>query len=296
MYRYMTTDADASFRKSLLPLALSGVSFGLGCASKWIVVYAGAGLAVIYVIRLIMLSRHYSENEYSGFGRYLVKTLLFSALFFGIIPVLIYCMSYIPYGLAADMTIGGGMLWNRDFYKIIWDNQVSMLSYHGLLVAEHPYSSSWWQWILNSRPILYVNDYRGDYRSSFAAFGNPIIWWGGFLAMIAMAVRVVKFRDGKALFILLGYLTQLLPWVAISRLVFIYHYFPSTLFLVLAMAHVINTIVDRGQGKHMQIVYGYTASSGIMFAMFYPAITGIFVPHWYFASFARWLPLGMWPY
>ena len=32
---------------SLLPMALGGVAFGLGCASKWTGIYAGAGLALL---------------------------------------------------------------------------------------------------------------------------------------------------------------------------------------------------------------------------------------------------------
>ena len=295
MYRYITADADAPFKKSLAPLALSGVFFGFGCASKWIVPYAGVGLAVIYTIHLALLSIRYSENGRSGFGRYLRKTLLFSVLFFGVIPIVIYCLSYIPYGLARDMTLSGGMLWDGEFYKIIWENQVSMLSYHGRLEATHPYSSWWYQWIVNGRPILYYNSYHGSMRSSFAAFGNPVVWWGGFIAMIAMAIRMVKRRDGAALFIVIGFLSQLLPWVAVSRIVFIYHYFPSTLFLVMALAHVFNTILERGQGRFKQAVYGYTASAGLLFFMFYPALTGVYAPTWYFRYLLRWIPQA-WPF
>ena len=43
-------------------------------------------------------------------------------------------------------------------------------------------------------------------------------------------------RDRTALFILVGYLAQLLPWVFVTRVVFEYHYFPSSVFLVLALA------------------------------------------------------------
>ena len=113
MYRHITTDPDAPFKRSLAPLALSGVSFGLGCASKWIVPYAGVGLAIIYAIRLVMLAKHYNENEKTGFGLYLIKTLLFSALFFIVTPLIIYCLSYIPYGLARNMTIRDGMLLDK---------------------------------------------------------------------------------------------------------------------------------------------------------------------------------------
>ena len=297
MYRHITTDPDAPFRKSLAPLALSGISFGLGCASKWIVPYAGIGLAVIYVIRLVMLAKYYDEKGRVDFGGYLAKTLLFSMLFFVIAPIIIYFLSYIPYGLARDMTLSGGMLWDREYYKIIWDNQAYMLKYHGELVlnSEHPYSSRWYQWVVNGRPILYYRSYDGDLKSAFAAFGNPVVWWGGFVAMIAMAVRLVRRRDGKSLFILIGYLSQLLPWVAISRIVFAYHYFPSTLFLVMALAHVFNTMLERKQGTYKLAVYGFTASAGALFAMFYPSLTGVYAPIWYFSIILRWIP-GAWPF
>ena len=295
MYRHITTQTSAPFRKSLVPLALSGVAFGAGCASKWTVVYAGLGLAAIYAIRLVLLAKHYKEEKQPGFRAYLTKTLLFSVLFFGVIPVVIYCLSYIPYGLAKNMTIGGGMFWDSRFYDIIWKNQISMLSYHGNLSSEHPYSSQWWQWILDARPILYVNSYNNGMRSTFGAFGNPVVWWGGFGAMAVMAIRMVNHRDGKALFILVGYLSQLIPWIPITRVVFVYHYFPSTLFLVLALSHVFDTILERAQSRSKHAVYGYTAATGFVFTMFYPALTGISAPTWYFANFLRWIPAA-WPF
>ena len=294
MYRYITTDADAPFKKSLPPLALSGIFFGIGCASKWIVAYAGIGLAAIYIIRLVQLSMIYKENDRTGFGLYLTKTLLFSVLFFGVVPVVVYCLSYIPYGLARDMTVSGGMLWNKEFYTIIWDNQTSMFSYHSKLTEGHPYSATPLQWLLDARPILYVNNSRGNLRASFAAFGNPVVWWGGFMAIVAMAVRAVIKRDGKSLFIVIGYLSQFAPWLIITRVVFIYHYFPSTLFLVLALAHVLNTILEAERGRFKMAVYGFTAATGAVFVMFYPALSGIYTPRWYFSSFLKWIP-GTWP-
>jgi dolichyl-phosphate-mannose--protein O-mannosyl transferase len=294
MYRYITTAADAPFRKHIPPLALSGLFFGIGCASKWIVIYSGVGLAALYIIRLVMAAKQFDRYSIPGFRKLLVKTLSWSVLFFVIIPVAIYCLSYIPYGLAQGMEIGEGMLTNKDFYKIIWDNQKSMLSYHGKLIAEHPYSSWWYQWIVDGRPILYYNQYEGTVRSTFSAFGNPVIWWGGFVAMVVMVLRLVRQRDGKALFILIGYLSQLLPWVFISRIVFVYHYFPSTLFLVLAIAHLFNTILESKHSWRKASVYAYTAASGVVFGMFYPALTGVWTPQWYFKYLLRWIP-GAWP-
>jgi dolichyl-phosphate-mannose--protein O-mannosyl transferase len=294
MYRHITTDTDAPFRKSLAPLALSGIFFGLSFASKWIGFYAGAGLLVIYTIRLVQLGLHYKSNEKTGFGLYLTKTLLFSMLFFVIIPVIVYYLTYIPYGLARGMSLHRGMLWDPEFFRLVWGNQVSMFNYHSELVAVHPFSSEWWQWIFNIRPILYVNNALGDARSKYAAFGNPVVWWGGLLAMITMAVRVFTHRDGKALFILIGYLSQLLPWVAVTRIVFAYHYFPSTLFLVLALAHIFNSIVEHRERTGFKVVIAYTSVTAAVFAMFFPALSGLYMPGWYYSNFVRWFET--WPF
>jgi len=296
MYRYITTDVDAPFRKSLLPLALSGLFFGLGFAVKWVGFYAGAGLLVIYIIRLCMLWGHYRAAGMVGFGVYLIKTLLFSFLFFIVIPVLIYYISYIPYGTARGMEAGIGILWNPDFFKLVWSNQEYMLTYHSKIVvsATHPFSSFWWQWILNIRPILYVYGVSGELRATFGAFGNPVVWWGGVLAMIMMAVRIFAYRDGKALFILIGYLAQLLPWIAVTRIVFIYHYFPSTLFIILAFAHMFNTIIERRKFSGTKVVYGYTAVTAVVFAIFFPMMSGMYLPNWYYSSFLKWFQT--WPF
>jgi dolichyl-phosphate-mannose-protein mannosyltransferase len=297
MYRYIAKDPDSPFLKRLLPLMLSGLFFGIGCASKWVVVYAGIGLAVLYIIHLILTGRYYLENEMQGYCRFLIKTLLFSVLFFAIIPAIIYCLSYIPYGLSQGMTLGGGMLWDPEYYRIIWENQVFMFSYHSKLIATHSYSSWWWQWILDARPILYFSSTAmgGGLKSAFAAFGNPIVWWGGFMAIIAMAYQTVKNRDGKAFFILIGYLSQIVPWLFITRIVFVYHYFPSTLFLAVALAHVLNTIWERAQGRYKHAVFCFTGLAVFLFIMFYPVLSGMAVPQVYTRYILRWIP-PMWPF
>lgn len=295
MYRYITQPPETRFSKTLLPLAMSGLFFGIGCASKWVVAYAGAGLAIIYFVHLVLNIMYFRNEELPGLGKYVIKTLLFSVLFYVIVPVVIYCASYIPNGIIQGMSIREGMLWSPEFYKSIWDNQVHMFTYHSGLEATHSYQSVWWQWITDARPILYYRSYPADgMKSAISAFGNPVVWWGGFLAIIAMAVQMIKNRDSRAMFILIGYLAQLLPWVFISRCAFIYHYFPCVLFMVIALAHVLNKIWERQRSKYKLIVFGFTASAGLLFILFYPSISGMPAPEAYTSNVLRWV-YGMWP-
>ncbi len=297
MYRYITQDPELPFRKTIPPLALSGLFFGIGCASKWIVIYAGAGLLVLYLLRLIWCAKYYKDNDIPGYTGFLLSTLLCTFTFYIIIPVAIYCLSYFQNGITAGMTIKDGMLWDPKYYQLIWNNQTFMFDYHSKLVATHSYSSAWYQWISDARPILYYRDTSmgGGLKSSFASFGNPIVWWGGLLAIIAMVYRVIKFKDSKALFIFIGYFAQLAPWLVITRVVFIYHYFPCVLFMVIALCHILNTIWERAQGRYKLAVYGYAGSAVLLFGAFYPVLSGIPVSEFYTKYFLRWIPFA-WPF
>ena len=112
-----------------------------------------------------------------------MKTLLFSVLSFVLLPALIYVLSYWPYAMARGNEAGlGGILleifsWpfvqlpqvlrgerelflngSQNIVDIMLQNQHFMLTYHEGVHASHPYSSRWYQWIVDARPILYYLD------------------------------------------------------------------------------------------------------------------------------------------
>ena len=57
---YKLSFYDTPVKKTFIPLALSGICMGLGCASKWTGVYAGLGLGVIFAAVMI---RRYGEYK-----------------------------------------------------------------------------------------------------------------------------------------------------------------------------------------------------------------------------------------
>ena len=307
--------SDRSRRRSWLPpLALSGVCFGLGAASKWTGFYAGAGLAVLWLIdRIFRYSALCRENKTPegaravgrgkrpeataeerrrAFVRETAELVLWSLLFFVFVPAVIYYISYWPYGTSQGLR-GPGMLFSKDYLNIVLSNQKYMLNYHSNVTATHPYSSVWWQWILDIRPILYYLNYFSDgTESSIAAWLNPMLCWGGLCAMLCMLYLAIIRKDKAALFILVGYLAQLLPWVFVTRVVFEYHYFPSSVFLVLALG--VFRAVERSHPHPRRVIGSFTAVTVALFAIFYPAVSGMRVPRWYDLSFLKWL--GTWPF
>ena len=397
LYRYLALPAGTPFRRCALPLFLSGLFWGIGAASKWTVIYGAVGLAVLYFIGLGCKLREWPA-QVPGKLPWLWKVLLFSVLCFVLLPALIYTLSYWPYAAARGNEAGlGGILleivsWpfvhlpevlrgERDLFindsqnivDIMLQNQHFMLTYHEGVTASHPYSSRWFQWVVDARPILYYLDSTSrageGLKAAFGCFNNPIVCWAGLLAILACAAQSFRRKaarmgffaalaligllsctvvDGlfpalpetleqflwepvfpqfplsycglllltaavvllflgvgaltawafpepspRALLILVGYLSQLLPWLLIGRTTFEYHYFPSTLFLVLAICQLFDGLVERDR-KWKGPVYGLTAGAVALYAAFYPVLIGLMTPTWYTSTFLKWFP--SWPF
>ena len=274
MYGFITTGSRRE-------LALSGIFFGIGAASKWTCIYAGAGLAVIWFIYVIREARA-QRLDMKGFW----KLCGFCVIFFVVIPCLIYYFAYIPYGTARSISP-----FSAEYLRMVLDNQSYMFNYHSGIVAEHPYSSRWYQWVLDIRPILYYLEYFDDgTHSSFGAFLNPALCWGGLLSLFVLIYTAIFRRDRCAGFILLGYLAQLIPWLFVTRITFEYHYFPCSVFLVLSLGYCFNLM--RHNLKHWKwYISGFVTLSIALFVMFYPALSGKPVAA---TGLLSWLPT--WPF
>ena len=297
MYRYITFPRDdpaAPQKGDTLDLFLSGLFFGIGAACKWTAIYAGVGLFLIWIwyrierYRELKAIGHLAEHR-----RELWTNIGQCLLFFILIPAVIYYLSYYYYGVAKGWS-GIQMYFTKDYAKLVVDTQARMFNYHKGVHAYHPYASRWYQWIVDGRPILYYLTYNDDGTiNDFGAFLNPFVCWGGLLAMFAMGWKTFKYKDGKAAFILIGYLAQLVPWMLIGRITFEYHYFPSLIFLVLAICHCFNSFRLRSS-EWKKYVYGATAACLALFVIFYPVLTGITITLNH-GKLLSWIP-GAWPF
>jgi dolichyl-phosphate-mannose-protein mannosyltransferase len=361
MYRYVTASFyEVQLRKTLVPLMLSGLFFGIGVASKWIVLYGGSGLAILFFWSLLQRYREYRgakhalhENElaaqelqlqvkptadpdsnapvvtdtemqqsaltedffmdendkapenqehpaaeprprlkakeiarYEGiiaaFPRNALLTVLWCALWFILIPLVIYIASYIPFMMVDGP--GHGI-------RNLWDYQVNMYNYHKNLVATHPFASKWYEWPVMVLPIWY---YQGhflpqDKVSSIVSFGNPLVWWPGIVAVFGAVYMAFKTRNKQLAFLLIAFITQYAPWILITRLTFIYHYFAMVPFMVLCLTYFIVHVMDK-YPERKRWVYLFLAAVGVVFLMYYPILSGAVVNKYYTMYFLRWLP------
>lgn len=305
MYYWMLSYMQKSFydtplKKTFIPLGLCGISMGMGIACKWTGVYAGVGLAVLFFWTLYKRYREYCyacqnpagttsgiahQTIIKTFRPNTVKTILFCCIFFVVIPLGIYLVSYIPY-LTAE---GGGGL------AAIWENQQDMLTYHGKTVLDstHPYSSRWYQWPVMWRPIWYYSGTVSEtIKEGISSFGNPLVWWIGIPAFFYVLWTAARNRDKKAIFLCVGYLAQLLPWTLVFRTTYIYHYFPAVPFVVLMLGYSIKLLyAEDPKIKRTALVYaGLTIG---VFILFYPVLSGQPIHAEFVRTYLRWIP-GQW--
>ncbi|NLP14677.1 MAG: phospholipid carrier-dependent glycosyltransferase [Clostridium sp.] len=310
---FMSKSYQVGLKKSLIPLLLSGIFWGLGCASKWTAVYAGGGLAVLYFSSLIMEIMDYkkalrAKNKkkrpawVDGFiKKNVVYTSLCCVIFFVVIPVLIYVASYLPI-----ITLPG------DNYNLgyVWENTKGMFGYHSGLVDDHPYASPAYSWPLISKPLA---EYFGTNLppgkiSKMYVLGNPAVFWFGIICVFfAIAMAIIK-KDKRLLPIVVAFAFQYLPWFMVSRCVFIYHFFTSVPFLILCIVYVLYYLceylpedVGKAYGSKIAAINTYKASQAfvyiyllinvLLFILFYPAISGMVVDSSYI-KLVNWLGIG----
>jgi dolichyl-phosphate-mannose--protein O-mannosyl transferase len=154
-----------------------------------------------------------------------------------------------------------------------------MYAFHSGLAAKHGYTSPWWTWPITLKPVLF---YRNIYlpagsSSVIYSMGNPALWWAGAAATLACIFYTATEGERAALFIAAAVLSQLLPWAVFSRPAFLYFFFPAVPFYALAAVYAAKRLA-AAVPAFKNIFIAYQAAAVMLFAAFYPAISGARVP------------------
>ena len=282
------------WKKLLPPLLVCGVFTGLGLAAKWNVAYGAVGLAVLYFGKLFLTGRDLKRagQDLKAFWRKAGMLCAWCCLFFLAIPFGLYFLAFLP---LTTLPHNVSRVWDAFI-----SYQVNMYNYHANLVATHTYASPWYEWPLDLRPICYyVNSSAGELSqySSLFSFGNPLLWWAGLPALGAAVWLWIKERRAWAAVTVTAYVSILLPWVLVSRLTFIYHYFPAVPFLAVALAGAFHRFGESRLGGRKlgpfslsQWLGGaFLLGCGALFVLFFPVISGAGTERAYSLSLG-WLP------
>jgi dolichyl-phosphate-mannose--protein O-mannosyl transferase len=303
MFRYLRMSFHRQpLRKTLIPLSLCGVTMGLAWATKWIGIYASAGLAILFFWSLVNRYREHRyamnhiqdefesdeekralESARNDFWKNAVITLIFCVAFFLVIPVLIYYFSYYW-----QMKPDGGLTIQR-----VVDMQKTMYNYHkGLKNDTHYFRSPWYEWPVIAWPMWYYDGksyMASGIISSISCMGNPAVWWTGLAAILTTIVSCAWKRRAKTrdLIIAVSFLSQYLPWVLVPRSTFIYHYFASVPFIIIATAFLFGKLEKKRPRTFLIASMCLVGAALVLFIAFYPLESGTPVARAY-AHYLRW--------
>ncbi|HKV86787.1 MAG TPA: phospholipid carrier-dependent glycosyltransferase [Candidatus Dormibacteraeota bacterium] len=291
---------------SLISLVALGTALGIGIASKWIVLAAYASIIVLLVGRAVLHSGGFDVGP-AGHPWWSWRPRPGSA-----IPGGVFWPSYVSVALLALVIIPLGIyvvswfpFFARGQFHTIADlitYQQQSFSYHATLTATHPYGSKWWSWPFLSRPVLYYAEYSGLGVDRFTGqqlwarmenLGNPWIWWTSLPCLLSLPYFIVRHRSFPATVILLGFITQYLPWAPISRVLFMYHMFGGLIFMILALAFVLAHLAQTMKppaGKW--IIAAHLGIAVLAFGYFYPLWTAVPLSQSAFAESSGTPPWG----
>jgi len=294
MFRYCKMSWNREgLKRTLVPLGLCGVTMGMACATKWIGIYAAAGLAVLFFWTMGVRIREskYIEGD-NPTRKNLIVTLAFCVVFFIVVPLLIYYFSYY-WHLKAEGLNGFFGMFSRRWIERVAQIQKNMFDYHaGLGGDTHYFRSPWYQWPVIWWPMWYYSGtgYMPEGTiSSISCMGNPAVWWFGLAAIVYVFVRACHDRRAsrKYVMVVIGFASQFLPWVLVPRSTFIYHYFASVPFIIIASVLLLDAVRRRSPRTFEIASCVLLAAAAALFALFYPLESGLPCARAY-AQHLRW--------
>lgn len=260
-------------------LLAAGTLGAMSVSIKW----TGATfLALIVILEAIRLWR----NRKNNFGPEIVRALL--ALM--VIPFLIYYLIFMVHFALLTKSGTGDAFMSQEFQHTLKGNEyqsdsslkapssfgkfvelnVQMYESNQRLTASHPYSSPWYTWPLMQRPIFYWV----EGASRIYLIGNPIVWWGSTVAVMLILSNILLSglrRIDRTAILLIGiWFMNLLPFIGIHRVMFLYHYFIALIWAILMLAYVVDHTKNV---KRVSIAIGIAAL--VAFAFFSPLTYGL---------------------
>ena len=237
--------SDAGRRAFFL---MGGVFFGFACACKWNGVDT-LGIVVVTSIGLLWLSRRSCNPELASYAEHLRQAgtpwVALSLLF---VPVLAYSITFIPLLHSLNLPFSFRELVSMNIF--IW-------KFHRAVVGNVFLVTRWYTWPLHVDPL----------RSLSYLVGNWYIMWVGLLALLFCA-RGFGRSLPETLLVLL-YAANFLQWaVTPQSCLFYYYYFPSAVFLGVAIALALRQLPERVFGVRVATLTVLPAL--VIFAYCYP--------------------------
>lgn len=261
-------------------LALAGVALGLAMAAKWNAVPLAVLPGLAFAAVRFREAGWRALTSARG-GPVAGITLWEAALWLGLVPLVVYTITFVPAMFYAQDPLSptGLFSYHRE-----------MIHLQDSVVEPHPYQSVWYQWVVNWRAIWFFYEAFDGAQRGILLVGNPLTMLLGLVALVWAAVHGFGEgrRDALALFVL--YAVSLGMWMLADKPVqFYYHYLLPGAFLMGMLALALDAMWREGRRAIPLLVL---AASAALFAGFYPILSA--APLAGRMSFAHWMWLDSW--
>lgn len=204
-------------------LVFIGVALGLNLASK-LFIPAFTWMTVVFFLAILSVHAERMHRVSDPWLRGLAPAVLVTSA-----AAAVYLAVYLPH-------------YYLGWWHSIWDIPKyfkDVVGYEAAVAdATHPYSSKWYTWPFLLRPVWYhFKDVPNDSSQIVGVWGggNPIVWWGGFAAIIVALARGIRERHLPSVFLCTAFILHYIVWSWIGRTLFQYHYLPSLYASILAL-------------------------------------------------------------
>jgi len=271
IYFYLIARNKSANTKYLF-LVLSAIFAACAFSIKW------TGISFIALILLLAfidsLKNFYTERSRSI---NLKKTAIKLGILLAV-PFLVYFIIFsIHFGLLYKSGQGDAFM-SQSFQKTLFQNNVSqniapisnwskftelnsaMYRYNSSITKGHPDGSTWHEWLKGKKPIWFWTKYsKGEARNIYL-LGNPAIWWAiPFVIVLSLVIlffrRLRKKIPPITYLFVFGYILNLLPYIFISRVAFLYHYLPSLVFGIIVFAILYDKLFENKKQAIVLPVY-----------------------------------------
>lgn len=274
-------------RERTVWLVLLGLSCGAALSVKWTALVTPGILAIEALFAFFFLKDVMALSD--GFvvlGAFIVEY----SLWFWIHFQLLWKSSDGDAFMSVDFQ---RTLWNNThydpnadrppFHRMLWELNAEMLRANARIDTPHHWMSKWWTWPLNQRGVLYYSGHVGPDPTKVYLLGNPAVSWlvlGGFVFTFVVIAAVLRYRfdamtvlDSRlkafvraAGFCTSAYVLGLLPYIAVSRAAFIYHYIPSLLYGIVITALTIDVVGGRSAKAIVAVLSAGVVVTWVYFA------------------------------
>ena len=195
--------------------------------------------------------------------------------------------------------------WVPDALRSLLHYHAEMLHFNLTLQTPHPYQSNPWSWLVLGRPtaFFYEKHTAGqagcrvvECSQAITPIGNPVIWWGGTLALGVLLFRWALARDWRAGAVLAGFAGGYLPWFLYqNRTIFTFYAVAFVPWVVLAVTYCLGLILGPSNAAPERHRAGALAAGTVVFAavmmfwFFYPILSAEVIPKGAWAA-RMWLP------